>query len=273
MKIQTINTNNKYSFQARRKEIRKADDIVRKVNQEFPAFSPTYAYEFWPHLKTIPEGYGDIRTINSEEKVRKYRKEIDQNKNYDTLLETIKEQKVANCGEKSYLTVAALLANGYDKFTKRFNVGIKWAVTDKRTGEKVFEHIEDFDHSIIVTTMTNEEPARLNDLIVIDGWLNKAMSFSEAHATYEAMLKEDFLTETYEKSVLKFIKKNTKDYGLLGKKLPPDFDINNYKFKHNIVFYKPQDTRYPIKGNDFDKLTNKVKEKYPNLVFEENKNI
>ena len=266
MKIQSINTNN-YSFQAKRKEIRKADDIVRKVNQEFPAFSPTYAYEFWPHLKTIPEGYGDIRTINSEEKVRKYRKEIDHNKNYDTLLETIKEQKVANCGEKSYLTVAALLANGYTDYTRRYDVGIKWSATDNRTGERVFENIEDFDHSIILTTMTNDEPKSFNDIIVIDGWLNKAMSISEAHETYSSMLKEDFLTKTYEKSVLKFIKKNTKDYGLLGKKLPPDFDINNYKFKHNIVFYKHPAPRYPIKGDDFDKLTNKVKEKYPRLIL------
>lgn len=270
MKIQSINTNN-YSFQAKRKEIRRADDIVRHVNKNFPAFSPTYANEFWYKLKGIKEGYIDIRTLNSEEKLEKYRAEIKENKKYDTLLDKVKKQKVANCGEKSYLTVAALLANGYDKFTKRFDVGIKWAVTDKRTGEKVFEHIEDFDHSIIVTTMTNEESTRLNDLIVIDGWLNKAMSFSEAHATYEAMLKEDFLTETYEKSVLKFIKKNTKDYGLLGKKLPPDFDINNYKFKHNMVFFKHPMQRYKIKGDDIDKLIKKVKEDYPELILESKK--
>ena len=267
MKIQTINTNNNYTFQAKRKELRKADDIVRKVNQEFPAFSPTYAYEFWPHLKTIPEGYGDIRTINSEEKIRKYREEIKQNKKYDSLFETIKEQKVANCGEKSYLTVAALLANGYDNYTSRFDVGIKWAATDKRTGERVFENIEDFDHSIILTTMKDEPMERLNDLIVVDGWLNKAMSFSEAHGVYGSMLKEDFITETYEKSLKKFIKENTKNYGLLGKKLPPDFDINNYKFKHNIVFYKHPAPRYPIKGDDFDKLIEKVKTEYPELIL------
>lgn len=267
MKIQSVNINNNYTFQAKRKEIRKADDIVRHVNKNFPAFSPTYANEFWYKLKDIKEGYIDIRTLNSEEKLEKYRAEIKENKKYDSLLETIKEQKVANCGEKSYLTIATLLANGYDKYTKRFDVGIKWAATDKRTGERVFENIEDFDHSIILTTMTNEDAKRLNDLIVVDGWLNKAMSLSEAHGVYSSMLKEDFISETYEKTLKKFIKENTKDYGLLGKKLPPDFDINNYKFKHNIVFFKHPAQRYTIKGDDVDNLIKKVKEEYPELIL------
>ena len=86
--------------------------------------------------------------------------------------------------------------------------------------------------------MTNEEPKKFNDLIVLDGWLNKAMSISEAHAEYGSMLKEKDISKMKEKAIIRFVDQNKKDYGLLGKKLPPDFDINNYEFKHNIVCYK-----------------------------------
>ena len=51
MKIQPVNINNNYSFQARKKEIKKADDIVRKVNNEFPAFSTTFATRNWNILE------------------------------------------------------------------------------------------------------------------------------------------------------------------------------------------------------------------------------
>ena len=266
MKIQSINTNN-YSFQARRKEIRRADDIVRNVNKNFPAFSTTYAEEFWFYLKKFKKGYTDKRIYNKHKELGEIRKNLNTKDMEETLFKKVKEKKVGNCGEKSYLTLGALSANGIKNFTRRYDVGIKWSATDLRTGERVFEDIQDFDHNIVVSTMTNEKPKRNNDLIVIDGWLNKAMSYSEAQAKYKAMIKEDFLSETQQTAIIKFIDASKKDYGLLGKKLPYDFDINNYEFEHNIVFYIPPKTRYHIISDEFDKLGEIVTEKYPELVL------
>ena len=271
MRILSVNINNNYTFQARRKEIRKADDLVRKVNQEIPAFSPTYAREFWFRFKKIKEGYTDKRIINSENKLERIRKKIAKEENPTSLFEQTREKKVGNCCEKTYLAMGALSANGINQYTRRYDVGVNWTAIDKRNGEKVFEDMQNFDHNIIITTLTNEEPKKFNDLIVIDGWLNKAMSLSEAHAEYGSMLKEKDISKMKEKAIINFVEENKKDYGLLGKKLPPDFDINNYEFKHNIVFFPHPDPRYRIKKDDFEKLGEMVREKYPSLVFKENK--
>lgn len=268
MKIQPII--NSYSFKARRKEIRKADDIVRKVNQEFPAFSPTYVKRNWFLLKNIKDGYSDRRVVKHSNTIEEIRAEARKNKNQDkfllSLFENIKNKKVGNCAEKCHITMGALSANGYTDCVNRISVGIEWKITDNRTGEKVYSEIFDLDHKVILTTMTNENPKNLNDLIIIDPWLNKAMSISEAEREYSSQVKKKKITETKNEAIANFVEKNKKDFGILGKKLPVDFNLNNYKYKYGIAFYqRPQ--IYGIKNEDFEEFGKIVAPKYPELVL------
>ena len=51
MKITKLSTQKYTSFKSKKKNIRLADDIVRKTKHEFPAHSPSYIDSYWLSLK------------------------------------------------------------------------------------------------------------------------------------------------------------------------------------------------------------------------------
>ena len=123
MQIQSVNINNNYSFKARRKEIRKADDIVRKVNCEFPAFSTTYADRFWLILNNKYKPSAKKKALTFNNKINTIRNNYlsvkEENRDLTKPFKDIKQYKAGNCAEKCLLTMGALSANGYQTFTKR----------------------------------------------------------------------------------------------------------------------------------------------------------
>lgn len=260
MKIQPVNINNNYSFQARKKEIRKADDIVRKVNNEFPAFSTTFATGNWNVLER-KDCYLPLSIRSGIRKERdKFYAEVNKDKFALTVFDTIKETKIGNCSEKNWLTLGALAANGYyDSF--RISAQMKWNVIDKRNGKKVFAKDEDIDHDLILTTMNNTGD-NTKDAVIVDGWLNKAMSFSEAKTTYFSMIKEKEMEEMKDRVTREFITLNKDN----------EINLNNYEFIPQISFTIPKNYLFNIKNKeDMIEFGEIIAQKYPILVFKENK--
>ena len=254
MKIQPINTN--YSFKSKRKEIRKADDIVRNVNLQFPAFSTSYAQRNWNVLSkkdTFLPLRIKIKILNERDK---FNIECKKDKYALTVFDTLKESKVGNCSEKNWLTLGALAANGYyDSF--RISAQMKWNVIDKRNGKKVFAKDEDIDHDLILTTMNNTGN-NTKDAVIVDGWLNKAMSFSEAKTTYFSMIKEKEMEEMKDRVTREFITLN-KD---------KEIDLNNYEFIPQISFTIPKNYLFNIKNKeDMIEFGEIIAQKYPELIL------
>ena len=108
MKIQPVNINNNYSFQARKKEIKKADDIVRNVNLQFPALSTSYAKRYWHITNDKFKTSYKQKLLGFYEKINNCREKIQRNEKEDKLsikvFENVKKYKIANCGEKCHLT-------------------------------------------------------------------------------------------------------------------------------------------------------------------------
>ena len=258
MKIQPVNTNNNYTFQAKHKELRKADDIVRNVNLQFPAFSTSYAQRNWNVLSkkdTFLPLRIKIKILNERDK---FNIECKKDKYALTVFDTLKESKVGNCSEKNWLTLGALAANGYyDSF--RISAQMKWNVIDKRNGKKVFAKDEDIDHDLILTTMNNTGN-NTKDAVIVDGWLNKAMSFSEAKTTYFSMIKEKEMEEMKDRVTREFITLN-KD---------KEIDLNNYEFIPQISFTIPKNYLFNIKNKeDMIEFGEIIAQKYPELILKD----
>lgn len=260
MKIQPVNINYNYTFKAKHKELRKADDIVRNVNLQFPAFSTSYAQKNW-NVLTQKNVFLPLKTKTKIRNERdKFYIESQKDKYALSVFDTLKESKVGNCSEKNWLTLGALAANGYyDSF--RISAAMKWSVIDKRDGKKVFAKDEDIDHDLILTTMNNTGD-NTKDAIIVDGWLNKAMSFSEAKTTYFSMIKEKEMEEMKDRVIREFITKKKDD----------EIDLNNYEFIPQISFFIPKDYLFNIKDQkDMIEFGEIIAKKYPELILKEKK--
>lgn len=268
MKIATF-TNQTPNFTSRKPEIRKADDLVRKVNLNVPALSTSYAHTFWNSLNIdkYPKNFKTFAKI-AWPKINKCRDEFGKtNKNYENpidILKATRKYKAGNCFEKSFLTLGALYANGfYDAIGT--SVATKVKAIDKRTGKTVFKKNFLYDHCCIATGLSKQRQP--NDIIIIDPWFNKAMSLSEAKEKYKTLIPEQEFLENIEKFKNKFIESNKKDYGIFGKKLPIDFNIKNYEFQSAVNFGTTPDCF------QFEDITNRVKfgklvkKEFPELVF------
>ena len=267
MKINNFSSN----FRARSPRIRKADKIVRNVNNNFPMFSNTYAGRRWVLFNSGPENF--YRYYDKLEEVRKnivqmraYVDELSKDDKYILgLFDIIKNKKSGNCDEGSWITLGALCANGFIA-SQRASVGIEIKVIDKRAGNVVHRYLDGYDHTMLLASM-GKDIKKIEEYVVIDPWLNKAMSYSEAKETYISMLKDWYLDNKINDAKNEFIDKMREDYAILGKKLPVDFDIDNYSFEPHIVFVR-YDYDHDINGEDeANEFGDLVREKYPELII------
>ena len=260
MKIQSVNSNNNYNFKARRKDIREADKIVRNVNLQFPAFSPTYVKYFWH-----PINDKKIKLLENQLlKIKSLRERIDKEKEEDKfvigIFDEIKKNKTANCEEKCWLTLGTLAANGYNIGVKSA-IGLNWEAYDRRNNKSILNGKMDLDHSAILTTMSNKKAKKAQDLIVLDPWLNKAMSYSEASAEYLKLLNNKKMLEIYKKIIDELNEKNPNS----------KIDLSNYNIRFNVIFIDGS-SKYNIKSKgDMKEFGKKVTEKYPELILKEQK--
>ena len=258
MKIQPVNIN--YSFKAKRKEVRKADDLVRKVNNEFPAFSTSYVKSFWHPINEKKFTLLEKPLLKTKSLKERTNKEIYEDKFLLGIFDEIKNNKTANCGAKSWLTLGALAANGYDIAVKSA-IGVKWEAYDRRNNETILKGKTDLDHSAILTTMSNKKGKKLQDLIVIDAWLNKAMSYSEAKAEYFKLLDIKKIVDIHKQIIDK----------LKAEKPNEEIDLSNYNIRFNIIFGESSSKYLLPKSEDMREFGKKVAEKYPELILKKEK--
>ena len=260
MKIQPVNINNSYTFQAKKKDIRKADDIVRRVNQEFPAFSPTRVKYFWHPINEKKLQLLEKPLLNIMRIRERIGREINEDKFLLGIFDEIETNKTANCGEKSWLTLGALAANGYDKSVKSA-IGLKWEAYDMRNNETLIKGKIDLDHSAILTTMSKKKVKKPQDLIVLDPWFNKAMSYSEASAEYFKLLNDNRMLKIHKEIINKLKEKNPNG----------EIDLSNYNIRFNIVFIDSS-CKYKLQSkDDMEKFGKVIAEKYPELILKEQK--
>lgn len=174
-------------FGAKNPDTRKADDVMRASKLEFPAFSPNYAYYYYkcaqPESKNYKKSIDILSRLSHEVRnvVRgENKKDIDKPK---VLLDNVKHYKLAHCYEKTLGLMAYMKKEGY-KGAMPVALGLTFEAVDKTTGETVFESEEPMDHVVLLTNMGNKDRYYIDDLVVIDPWLDFAGSVSEARARY-----------------------------------------------------------------------------------------
>ena len=142
------------TFSAKKKEIKKADDIQRKSKEIFPMFSPAYLNEFY-----VLNGKGmDPKQVRTRQIAQRIVFKINAGRDYDDYdnrysfivnrketpfirtLERIKKEKIGNCHEASITAMAALAANGYTD-AKRASLKLRGEFVDKKTNKVVYSKI------------------------------------------------------------------------------------------------------------------------------------
>ena len=233
-------------FKSRKKEIRKADDIQRRMLQTFPMLSPSYMDEFYFSTKIDKDGVPvnkharhifkkadckltAVRTISKNpEKYGIKRSKVEQNIPYTQLLDGIRLMKVGNCEEKAIAALAALCANG-EYNAERVCLGLKTEYINKNTGETEYQAIDSLDHSFVVAVLEDSEK---KDKIVMDPWLGFTDSISGAKARFKQIYDDNALHDilSYHRSMFRLQK--AEKTGIVIK--PED-----YERRTNFVFYTP----------------------------------
>ena len=256
------------NFSARKKDIRKADDIQRKVRLEFPMASPSYFDTFYKTIKSTNNRKvnktanrisdridSKLRYLRERaERVEFFDKVIGINTPYATTLNFLKLYKIGNCEEAASSVLSALYANGYTNSHKA-NLGLNINIKNKKTKQIEYNDTMDIDHTFVITSLEKQE-AKPNDYIVIDSWLGFADSISGARAKYKAVYGDKKI-----KSLSQYCKSMFRVY--CAEKYNKIIDLNDYDVETKLVII-PND-RYT--DNDYKKLAEYGKEKYPNLLI------
>lgn len=112
-------------------------------------------------------------------------------------------EKIGNCREYSSLTLGALFANGYNNAVKIIpSLNIK--VYDGSNNE-VFSHFIDCDHVAVMTKMSQAK--NVSDVVVLDSWLGKAMSFNEARVEYKTLFEGKTISKALKETRSAMVKK------------------------------------------------------------------
>lgn len=210
MKV-SFNNNPAFSFKARNRNIRQADDIMRKARNTFPLISPTYIDEFY---SVVNNKKNDNREKAEEISSNLYSKlvvirrmaknpdgynvpfsDIEKETPYAVLLNGIDLLKIGNCEECAVASLAALAANGiYD--AKRVNLYLETKYINKQTGETEYRALNNLDHSFVVTSM-GKKSDKEKDLVVVDTWLGFADSVSGAKARFKQIYDDGTMRDLF----------------------------------------------------------------------------
>jgi len=203
-----IRSQNNLNFTSRNATIRFADNLVRKINNEYPRISTTKLECFRRsknYNKLLDLLWDKIDTFRDAIKDFTKKGTLKKNK-IKNILFLIKNQKLGNCNESSFLSFIAAKANGID------NCMLAYLASPKGY---------DYDHSIVL--VDDEKP------YIIDSWLGFAdyvpnaikryqkefnifFDFRQAR-TQEMVVKEDienaltFLNEEFTKKDIRDLKK------------------------------------------------------------------
>lgn len=264
MKISLYTNYTRPNFNAKNKEIKKADDIQRKAAANFPMFSPSYLQEFYCLNGKGQNTPRQVRTIQIAQrivyKINAGRIVDDESskQSYFTEplfirpLDRIKRTKLGNCHEASIATIATLAANGIND-AKRVSLEQKTEYVNKKTNKVVFAKNYDLDHTVVVSAMGKENPKQ-KDMIVLDSWMGFADSISGAKDKYARFIDEKTHKEDFNNSFSLF---RIDHYQETGEFL----DKNDCHIRHRIVF-KDEDK---YSENELKELGRYARMMYPHL--------
>ena len=265
-----IYSQNSLYFNSRNIYIRKADDIARHVNKTFPMFKPSYAIQNWKILNTSQQGKNQLR-IDFYKKHQgrvfamrdEYRDDCSISPFEMKMLQCVKEQKMGNCYESALITLGALFANGFEK-SKKVSPRVVITGIDTRTKQTVISKSFPIDHTCVLTSMNNSKKEAVDRAIVIDSWLNKAMSVPEAKEEFKKLISKRELagnfSEVQQELKWKLGRKKQGEIFVENK----DFDLNNYEFKYDIHFVSDQD----FVDSEIKQISQDIRKKYPQLIMD-----
>lgn len=258
-------TNSTTNFTSRNIDIRRADDIMRHANKVMPAFNPNYASENWRIFKKSP-----LKKFYFEEKFKKltlamrrqYHSYSEQHPNfYIDLFDKVKSKKISNCDEKAFITLGTLFANGYDNAMK---IGLEMEIGayDKVSGKRVATKIIPIDHTTVLSTMNNPNRTEIEKTIVIDGWLNKAMTVPEAKKEYERFVSKRKI-EAAIQELQDELRANSRAplQNRFTRNANAQNPLDKYEFRKSIEFL--EDTRFDsMQAHNFGE---EISKKYPQI--------
>ena len=203
-----IMENQNIHFNARNPKIRFADDLARKINQEYPRQSAT-KMECLKNAQNYPEAINDLRLsirVMREDRKSNVRFFASTSELVERLFNTIKKHKKGNCGESAELTLISSKLNGIENC-------IKACIENPYGG--------DFDHAVVL--VKDKKP------YIIDAWLGFADYVPNAIKRYQGEFRKYFEFDQYgEKMLIK------EDFHYLNEKIPPK-ELNKIKKNHPEV--------------------------------------
>ncbi|MBO5434534.1 hypothetical protein J6A31_01765 [bacterium] len=181
-----ISQNSNLHFNARNKTIRFADDIVRKVNNEFPRISATKV-EDWKssNLNKSPAKklFNKLSVVRNRVRLGFFNSYTFKNL-VQSLVEPIKEIKVGNCGEATDLGYLAARANGL-KNSYRAMV--------------MTPDFRDYDHVVVIVDEDGQNP------YVLDAWLGFADYLPKAIERYQKDFRQYFNFDKLKTDKMQFV--------------------------------------------------------------------
>ncbi len=253
---------NKYyvSFKSHSKEVRDAEQIMRKTQSTFPMVSPTRITAFYDAMhKPLTTQIKD-KVTKMQDEIYKMRTEADSKKklaeyadnSYRVHIEDIKKNRIGNCYESAIMTAAALCANGYDSDVASLYVIHNFI--DKKTGEVEYKEGGFLDHAFAVTNMGRNTTDR-NKQIILDPWVGICGEWDEINSKYHALFSNDC-------DFAQFKDDNRTEFKNYLEDEYPDKNISDYEEKIGFT-YRPI---YIGKINR-DKAKGYLREKFPQLIL------
>lgn len=234
-----VSQNQQQSFRARNIDIRKADEISRRVHQGFPVYSNTAMSRFKNKNKTsaVQRFHSAICDLVAE--LRSYYAVSTERANFFRMIGGMKTTKVGNCYEQACLTEMALLVNGY-KNVRKFAL---YSMNPK-TGK-----IKDLDHTIVGVNVKLPK-----GYISKNGYVDVIPSESLIAPSNKGIIVDTWAGFTDDaKNAL------TKYKGNIFLASKPDSKHKILLLPYDKPEFKPEDILY-------------MKKHYPNLLLSENNN-
>ena len=256
--------NSSPTFTSRNAYIRRADDIVRHVRNEFPMFSPTLVFENWKmfEAKNPSDFIHATKTIRKHiDIIEDYRKITELSRDnpcFADIFEKVQQTKVGNCREASTLTLATLFANDYRAI--KIAPMVEMHVIDKN-GQDVFVCHKFCDHSVVMAKMDKGNPESTKDVVILDTWAGKAMDYKEALKEY----KDRYMARTYPQALLRTHKELIKEKGLF-RALAIILDSKT-TYKPKMAFGGSKEIEFSFEeGEKYGKM---IAEKFPQVMMRE----
>lgn len=167
MRVESNNICTSNNFTSRNPVIRKADDIVRRVNRVYPGISLSRLEDF-NNIEHFPDLFEKFYY-----KLKDLRLEIDSIINetdVNKFPNVIKKAKIRNCGESAMLAGIAARTNGIDKF-------YKYALWSDCAGN--------LDHSVVLVRNGGKP-------YIMDAWLGFADYVPKAMERYKSEFGHHF---------------------------------------------------------------------------------